>query len=80
MLVLAATAFNSECRDAWNLLTNITRLDLIEVCAPKDSGLTTMCRRLDGKSESLGLHNGDDMSRERGYDDAVAFYFVNKPR
>ena len=40
-------------------VTQRSRLDLIEVCAPSDSPLADTITRRGGKAERFGLHNAD---------------------
>lgn len=54
--------------------------DLIEVCAPWDSPLTTEVEKKGGKAMRLGLHNGYDLSTRQGLLKAAKVVREKKPR
>jgi len=61
-----------------DLLRN-QKLDLLEVCAPWDSPLSSTIRSMGGKAYSIGNHNGFDLSTRKGFLRAANFIREFKP-
>ena len=57
------------------------RLDLLEICAPWDSPLTTAVEEeAGGRAFALGLHNGFDLTTRSGFRKAAQFIRDMRPR
>ena len=61
-------------------LTHKQRMDLVEVCAPWDSPLSDAVDLEGGFSFRMGIHNGFDLTSERGFRKAAQFLRKHKPR
>ena len=61
-------------------LTHKQRMDLVEVCAPWDSPLSDAVDLEGGFSFRMGLHNGFDLTSEKGFRKAAQFLRKQKPR
>ena len=61
-------------------LTHKQRMDLVEVCAPWDSPLADAVDLEGGFSFRMGLHNGFDLTSEKGFRKAAQFLRKHKPR
>ena len=61
-------------------LLNISKLDLLEVCASADSPLSEAVRAAGGKALVVGLHNGFNLSTRVGYLKVLDMIRRYKPR
>lgn len=60
-------------------LVDDSTLDLLEICAPWDSPLSSSVRELGGKAMSIGIHNGYDLTKYSGFKNAAALIRKTKP-
>ena len=60
-------------------LTHKQRMDLVEVCAPWDSPLADAVDLEGGFSFRMGLHNGFDLTSEKGFRKAAQFLRKHNP-